>query len=240
MQVSLPIYVRAEVFPLAANTECILVATCNRRKYGQGGDGLTAYGSVDRSDFDFRTEVFNGFPANVTRHDRRTKLRPNVWNEMSLLLSDREVTYWINGTRVASMPFSRSRLPETDLHVGFVSYSTPYRIRGFDVSRDPRVLKLMYSNEDLCGLSLFRERVFTLQGSLLPDRDCLSLWCMNIAGEEVARFDAVPAGTLLREFRTMLADQLRMTEFDIARLVLSNGDLLSDDENGKQLHLLIQ
>ena len=47
---------------------------------GSGGDGLTVYSSVDRTDFTFRSRVFGGFLQGAKRQGFAT-LRSFEWNE---------------------------------------------------------------------------------------------------------------------------------------------------------------
>jgi len=235
---SLPIYARAEVFTPTDNTECILLATLNRRGFGQGGDGLTAYGAVNRTDFTFRTRVFDAFPAGV-RHHRRARLGLHEWNEMSLALSEHKATYWINGVQVATITFGHGDLPSTELYIGFISYSTPYRIRRFDVSRDPRIVGFVCSEHELRELSLLRQRIVTLNGVVLGD-GVMSIACTGMAGDELANFDAVPTTMLLKDFRRILAEQLEFKEFDDVRLVLQDSTLLGANDDRKPVYLALQ
>ena len=51
-------------------------------------------------------------------------------------------TYWINGRRIATCD---ANFPPW-VYVGLYAYHTaPYRARGFDVTRDPRVLAALQS-----------------------------------------------------------------------------------------------
>ena len=63
---NLPVYVEVEVNPPEEKTECFIVATLNKRGWGDGGDGLTVCGAVDRCDFDYRYNVFGNFGHHPT------------------------------------------------------------------------------------------------------------------------------------------------------------------------------
>jgi hypothetical protein len=235
VRVSLPIYVRAEVFTPSRETECILIATHNRRGFQNGGDGLTAYGAVHRTDFSFRTQVFNTWPQHTRRH-ALVKLKARQWNEMSIALSEHEATYWINGVHVASVTLGHADLPAKDLYIGFVSYQAPYMIRRFDVSRDPRMLKFVCSEQELNELYLFREHILTLHGVALDNNaDAVSVICTNIAGNEVANFVSLPARSRLKDFRDKLAEWLQLNDFDKLRLVLRDGTLIREADDTKLL-----
>eukprot|EP00928_Gymnodinium_smaydae_P094587 TRINITY_DN7964_c0_g2_i1.p1 TRINITY_DN7964_c0_g2~~TRINITY_DN7964_c0_g2_i1.p1 ORF type:complete len:259 (-),score=24.41 TRINITY_DN7964_c0_g2_i1:314-1090(-) len=179
--VVLPIYFRAEVMPLQDGGECILIATCNRQRHGRGGDGLTAYGAVRRTDFTFRLGVFARFLSRVKLHSR-TKLRLREWNEMSMVLSQQQALYWINGKKVASARFASDEVVAAELSVGLASYDTSYMIRGFDVSCDPRILQLVCSPQEIASLHLWGRFVVTLHAC--PVRTgVVSVSCRNMAVE---------------------------------------------------------
>lgn len=169
IRVTLPVYVRVEVFPEGPDTECFIIATLNKRRFGHGGDGLTIYGSVHRTDFAFRTNVFDGFPEDE-RHNH-VRLRPGEWNEMAMVLAEDKATYWINRTAVATCFLIDGELPSAEaLYIGLANYTTPYAFRGFDFSRDP------------APLSVLRHRVITLHGVDYNDAFCIR--CLNMSGEE--------------------------------------------------------
>eukprot|EP00930_Biecheleria_cincta_P043736 TRINITY_DN30014_c0_g1_i1.p1 TRINITY_DN30014_c0_g1~~TRINITY_DN30014_c0_g1_i1.p1 ORF type:complete len:333 (-),score=41.81 TRINITY_DN30014_c0_g1_i1:156-1154(-) len=239
--VSLPIYVRVEVYPPDGNTECMLIATRNRRGHGHGGDGLTAYASVNRTCFSFRTGVFAGFPSRIRQH-ATAMLRQRQWNEISMALSEQHATYWINGVQIASLLFEDGDLPGAQLYVGLVSYSTEYSVRRFDVSRDPRLLKFVCSSEEIRAAKLWKERVITLHTTILEDggtsQSVVSILCTNIAGEQVAVFELAKAESL-ESFRQELTEQLRLGVFDDMRLVLSDGSLLGEADDHKPLSLAL-
>lgn len=243
--VSLPIYVRAEVYPPAGNTECILIATRNRLRHGQGGDGLTAYACVNRTSFSFRTRVFAGFPSSVRQH-ARALLQQQQWNEISMALSEKHATYWINGKQIASLKIGRGDLPGdpgVQLYLGLVSYSTEYLVRRFDVSRDPRLLTFICSSEEIRAANVWKQRIITLHATTLdkgPSCNAVSISCTNIAGEQVAVFEDLPKTELLGTFRLELAERLRLGVFDDMRLVLPDGLLLGTADDTHSLSLALR
>jgi len=180
------------VFPPADGTECFLIATLNRQHFGQGGDGLTAYSAVHRTDFTFRSGVFSSFPL-VVRHSK-ARLRPRQWNELSMALSDHRATYWINGQRLATCVIKEGDLPSTEVYVGLVSYSTEYRVRRFDISRDPQVL------------SWLMIRVITLHARLQDG--VVSVSCTGMSGDELANLEVGAATQLLPETRIVVLGEL--------------------------------
>ena len=197
--VSLPIYVRCEVLPLSPDTECMLIATKNCQPWSRGGDGLTAYSSVNRVDFTFRSGIFAGFPR-VRRHSFE-RLRPSEWNELSMVLSDHAATYWINGIMVASASFQAQEVPDSEVYLGLISYITSYRIRGFDVSRDPAVLQQVCTLEDMRTLGVFKQKVLTLSAQEAEDEEpTLGISCTNLAGENLATFQRCQAFHFHRVF----------------------------------------
>eukprot|EP00929_Paragymnodinium_shiwhaense_P093029 TRINITY_DN53068_c1_g1_i1.p1 TRINITY_DN53068_c1_g1~~TRINITY_DN53068_c1_g1_i1.p1 ORF type:complete len:365 (+),score=34.86 TRINITY_DN53068_c1_g1_i1:102-1196(+) len=191
-----PFYFRAEVFPPAGDTECILVATSNKRRWGQGGDGITAFAAVgDRARaFTFRLNLFDQFPKRVVLH-HGSALRTGQWNEVGMAVSEDRATYWINGVRVATMFFDdEDVLPSTQLHVGFATYVGGFRYRNFDVSRDPIVL------------DLFRSRVFTLK---TKEADGVtSVVCLAMSGQEVASLQIGMATQLIPGTPVYLAESV--------------------------------
>lgn len=234
-RVSLPIYCRAEVLPLGPDTECFLIATQNCRGWGQGGDGLTVSSGVNRTDFTFRSGVFQGFPRGVTRQGS-PMLRSSEWNELSMVLSESLASYWINGMLVASCKLEPGEVPAAELYLGLTSYSTGYRIRGFDVSRDPAVLQRVCTLEAMRTLGVFMEKVVTLTAQW-DDVDSLDLCisCANLAGEHLAKFQAVQGNTPLQSFRRLLMRELKLTRHHDVRLVLQDGTLLTEGQDEKPL-----
>jgi len=190
---ALPVFVRVEVFPRQDDTECFLIATLNKRSFGRGGDGLTIYGSVNRTDFTFRTSVFDGHP-DVIRHNH-VKLRRGEWNEMGLAIGEHQATYWINRVPVATCILEEGDLPSNALFFGLTCYAHDYQFRRFDVSRDPT------------ALSVFNDRVLTLQGTI--ENGTLRVRCLNMSGSEVATFDATDATELLPGTEVVALRELR-------------------------------
>mmetsp|Transcript_16586 Transcript_16586/g.52030 ORF Transcript_16586/g.52030 Transcript_16586/m.52030 type:complete len:387 (+) Transcript_16586:43-1203(+) len=178
----LPVFVRVEVFPEEESTECFLIATKNKRGFGHGGDGLTVYGSVDRTSFTFRTNVFDSFPPGLIRHTQ-VRLRRREWNEMALAIAEHQATYWINGVPVATCRLEDADLPSKRLFLGLTRYAHDYRFRRFDVSRDPAVL------------SVFSDRVLTLLAAM--EGGTLRVRCLGVSGSEVAALEAAGATELL-------------------------------------------
>mmetsp|Transcript_14070 Transcript_14070/g.38486 ORF Transcript_14070/g.38486 Transcript_14070/m.38486 type:complete len:316 (-) Transcript_14070:233-1180(-) len=237
-RVHLPIYFRAEVFPPSRNTECILIATHNRREWGRGGDGLTAYASVSRTDFSFRTNIFASFPAGVVQHSRKM-LHQAQWNELSMAISERTATYWINGVRIATVTFGRGELPPAELYVGLLSYAERFSVRRFDVSRDPQVLQTVCDRSELRDLGLFKVRILTVNVTAM-DEHTLSIACTSIAGECVASFDNILATALFKDFRRMVVDRLQWNEFMDLQLVLPSGTLLGEATDREPVGLALR
>lgn len=233
--VTLPIYVRAEVYPPASDTECMLVATRNRRYHGDGGDGVTAYAAVHRTDFSFRSSVFDAFP-DVTTH-ASVKLRKGEWNEIGMALSAKAATYWVNGRKIASTPMQGGRwhpplFSSEELYVGLACYDTLYYFRGFSFSRDPKALKAVCADAELRSLSLLKEKIVTLTAEV-SEGLIVSVSCTSIGGETVARFDKTDETVSVGSIRTLLRSAL--PEMDAVRLVLPNGSLLSEDDDLRPL-----
>lgn len=233
VRVQLPIYVRAEVFPPNAGTECMLIATSNCRYWGQG-DGLTAYSCVRRTDFHFRTRVFDRFPTRVRRHCHE-RLQEGRWNELSMALSENYATYWINGKRIATMTVTGGDIPAAELYVGLISYDSAYRVRGLDVSRDPELLQAICKRDEMHALGILKERILTMFVTC-GDNNLVSISCTSIAGGQVASFEGILSTTLLKAFRGMLSERLELNQHrDELRLVLPNGVLLGEADDLKPL-----
>jgi len=237
IRVQLPIYFRAEVFPPDDGTECMLIATSNCQYWGQG-DGLTAYSCVRRTDFHFRTRVFDGFPARVRRH-LHERLQGGRWNELSMAISESKATYWINGKQIATLIMTGCEVPSAELYVGLVSYDTAYRFRRFDVSRDPELLQHVCKKEEMHALGILRERILTVFVTC-RDNSLMSLSCTSISGGQVASFEEIILTTTLKAFRRMLAENLELNKHrDELRLVLPNGVLLGEADDLKPLEEII-
>lgn len=232
-RVTLPIYCRAEVLPLAADTECFLIATQNCRGWGQGGDGLTVSSGVNRTDFTFRSGVFQGFPR-VTRQGS-PMLRSLEWNELSMVLSETLASYWINGMLVASCKLEPGEVPAAELYLGLTSYSTAYRVRGFDVSRDPAVLQRVCTLQEMRQLGVFKEKVVTCTAQWDESKSEVCISCANLAGEHLAKFQALQAYMPLQSFRRLLMQELKLTRHHDVRLVLQDGTLLTEGQDEKPL-----
>eukprot|EP00928_Gymnodinium_smaydae_P094586 TRINITY_DN7964_c0_g1_i1.p1 TRINITY_DN7964_c0_g1~~TRINITY_DN7964_c0_g1_i1.p1 ORF type:complete len:326 (-),score=27.59 TRINITY_DN7964_c0_g1_i1:358-1335(-) len=226
--VVLPVYFRAEVMPLREGGDCSLIATCNRKLYARGGDGLTAYGSVHRPDYTFRLGVFaRRFLRTVTLHSR-TLLRLREWNEMSMVLSQQQALYWINGKKVASVHFASDEVIAAELSVGLASYDTSYMFRGFDVSRDPRILRLVCSPEEIENLHLWRGLPVTLHACLVRT-GVVAVSCRNMAGEELAHFEELPASTSFSHVKNEIVSRVSLDAFERVQFIASTGEVLDTD-----------
>eukprot|EP00929_Paragymnodinium_shiwhaense_P073788 TRINITY_DN37695_c0_g1_i3.p1 TRINITY_DN37695_c0_g1~~TRINITY_DN37695_c0_g1_i3.p1 ORF type:complete len:309 (-),score=22.89 TRINITY_DN37695_c0_g1_i3:544-1470(-) len=195
----LPFYFRAEVLPEARNTECVLVATSNKRPFdyqgdGDYADGVTAYASVDRTCFSIRLNLFRRCPRRMVVHNYEV-LKQGEWNELGMAMSEERAVYWINGVRIATAFFNEFELPASILHVGFVSKATGFKYRNFDLSRDPLVINHLYSG-----------RVITLTATATQEEDAaaISVSCTAINGEELAILDVGRASQLLPGTRVRL------------------------------------
>merc|ERR1711879_629084 len=77
----------------------------------------------------------------------------------------------------------------TDLYIGLMSWDTVYRIRGFDVSRDPRHLQSICTEAELRELGVCRDQVIQVHG-VIAGEGRVSVSCTSLSGEEIARFDS--------------------------------------------------
>lgn len=138
----LPLHASVDVFPPGSNTECFIIATDNKRGWGQDGDGFTVCASADSCDFDFRTKVFGKFPNAVRRHNK-VQLNQKQWNTMELALSEKHATYFLNGERIATIEFTGDDLPSTTPFIGMYAFTTSYKARNFRIrSLQPRIVTM--------------------------------------------------------------------------------------------------
>lgn len=232
IQWKLPIFIRVEVWPHESNTECFLIATEKKRGWDVGGrDGLTVTASVDRDCFDFRTEVFNKFPARE-RH-ATARLTQGAWNELALAISEHRSTYWINGQRIATCNFQGGETSATPC-IGVYAFTTTFRARRFDASRDPALLA-----------PLLRQ-IVTLCGTWSPGSGELAgVTCTNMSGAEILSVDA--RGDLrLKDLRVLLAeamaDRFGILPSDVLHglaLLLPSGRQLSSSDDAQLLAELL-
>jgi len=147
----LPVLVKVDVFPPDANTECFIIATENKKQWGNGGDGLTVCASVDRTDFDFRYEVFGQFFDRGRRFAHVT-LKRGQWNSMALALHEESAVYFINDRQIASVDSLRE-LPTKTPAIGVYGFTTSYRARHFSVRPiRPQVLTMLpVSSKEVAG-----------------------------------------------------------------------------------------
>lgn len=159
----LPAYVSVEVLPHGVDTECFIIASLDKQGWDRG-DGLTVCACGNRTDFDFRTQVFGRFPQ-VQRH-ANVRLKPKTWNTMDLALSETRAVYFINGIRVATMLIRPGELPSSTPFIGMYGFTTSYAARKFRIrSLKPQILTI---------------------GPCLPLSQGISrIACTNLAGEEV-------------------------------------------------------
>lgn len=162
----LPAYVSVEVFPHEAGTECFIIASLNKQGWSgtSRGDGLTVYACGNRTDFDFRTQVFASFPK-VKRH-ASVRLEPKAWNTMDLALSESHAVYFINGIRIATMSIRPGELPSPTPFIGMYGFSHSYNARNF------RVRSL-------------RPQILTMGPCLQLSPGLSRIACTNLAGDEV-------------------------------------------------------
>mmetsp|Transcript_119558 Transcript_119558/g.283927 ORF Transcript_119558/g.283927 Transcript_119558/m.283927 type:complete len:297 (+) Transcript_119558:36-926(+) len=148
----LPLLVTVEVFPPDANTECFIIATENKKQWGNGGDGLTVCASVDRTDFDFRYEVFGQF-FDRGRRFAHVKLKRGQWNSMALAVHEESAVYFINDRQVHSVEISPRELPTKTPAIGVYGFTTSYRARHFSVRPiRPQVLTMLpVSSKEVAG-----------------------------------------------------------------------------------------
>merc|ERR1712070_758302 len=84
---------------------------------------------------------------------------------------------------------------------------------------------------ELCELNLLNERIVTLHGVRVGD-DRVSIYCTNMAGNQVCSFDVLPEWMPMRDFRAALAERMELKDFDVAKTVLLDGALLGPaDDN---------
>eukprot|EP00438_Fugacium_kawagutii_P000619 Skav224341 [mRNA] locus=scaffold2411:24096:26202:- [translate_table: standard] len=241
---ALPVYFRAEVRPLTPDAECFLVATLNCRVWGLGGDGLTAYGSVNRGDFTFRSQVFGGFPrAQVHARQSERLLKMGQWNEMAMVLSERKATYWINEKMVATCRLSPGDLPAAEVYLGLISYRNGYEVRGFDVTREPLMIQHICSQEDMIDLGILKQKILTLT-CRRAGATGLVVFCDSLAGEHVATFPVgmsqmVQADMPFWSFRLLLQQYLQLPRHHDLRLVLADGTLLTEKHDSTPLFILL-
>eukprot|EP00930_Biecheleria_cincta_P007166 TRINITY_DN108325_c0_g1_i1.p1 TRINITY_DN108325_c0_g1~~TRINITY_DN108325_c0_g1_i1.p1 ORF type:complete len:272 (-),score=39.98 TRINITY_DN108325_c0_g1_i1:114-929(-) len=138
----LPLHASVDVLPPGSNTECYMVATENKRGWGQDGDGFTVCASADCCDFAFRTKVFGRFPDSVRRHNKGL-LNQKQWNTMELALSEKHATYFLNGKQIATIEFRGDELPSKTPFIGMYAFTTSYKARNFRMrSLQPRIVTM--------------------------------------------------------------------------------------------------
>merc|ERR1719195_2124485 len=130
-------------------------------------------------------------------------------------------------------------MPSAELYVGLISYDTAYRVRRFDVSRDPELLQAICKKQEMHAVGILRERILTVFGTC-SDKNLMSLSCTSIAGGQVASFEGIMPTTTLKAFRSMLAERLELNEHrDLLRLVLPTGLLLGEGDDLKPLEEIV-
>ena len=85
------------------------------------------------------------------------------------------------------------QVPAAELYLGLTSYSTAYRVRGFDVSRDPAVLQRVCTLQEIRQLGVFKEKVVTCTAQWDESKSEVCISCANLAGEHLAKFQALQA-----------------------------------------------
>jgi len=139
----LPVYVRVSVMPSDNDeAECFIIATENKKGWGHGGDGLTVTGAVDRTDFDFRFQVFGKFLRKVERHSS-VKLAKNSWNEIALALGETRSCYWANGAKVASCEYVEDELPTEKPFIGVYAFKQEVSVKHITATNDSELLSCL-------------------------------------------------------------------------------------------------
>jgi len=208
IQWSLPVYVRAKFWPLADNTECFWIVTKNRLGWDTG-DGITAQATSGENHFSFRTEVFGHFPEEDLR--THVRLKPQEWNEMALALTESHATYWVNGTRIATMRFADD-LPSLTPYIGVYGFTTAYSVRNFDATRDPELLSAL----SIRCISLVWETTGAREGQEESEPD---LVCFAVSGAELSR---IPKQTLVSDALTVGALRFILAhELDVSWMLLA-------------------
>merc|ERR1711959_49306 len=117
----------------SAKSECIGAFSHNKKRWSggkKGEDALTWYVAPHRSDFNFRTKVFGGFPR-VLRTNQR-KVSKNTWHRVEVQLSLTKATYSVDGKHFATVSLRRGEVPKTG-YVGMIRFVSTYDYKNLAV-----------------------------------------------------------------------------------------------------------
>lgn len=131
-----PLVLEYEVYPEVDDSECIAAFSHSKVPWqggGAGEDALTWYCAPGRNDFTFRSRVFGGFPRCTFTRAKRVAVRE--WHSVRVGLSVDKAAYTVDGSLFAVAALSSADGVPATGYCGFMSYSTPFRVRNVVLRR---------------------------------------------------------------------------------------------------------
>jgi len=122
-----PIDIFYEVKAEAQDSECIAAFSHNRTTWGNGAcDALSWYVAPHRSDFNFRTQMFGGFPR-IAREEN-FRISGGEWHKVHTQISEDGATYTVDGRHFATARLAAGEVPRSG-HLGFTPYASNFSVR---------------------------------------------------------------------------------------------------------------